>query len=383
MPTTPSGSLSCIPILSMVAMPMLADAHPDPERFARTAFVQKPAIVDCSLVDGATAQCYEFIVAYQPEGLDVGPFCPANIDETGGIWDWDGDQAGLYRLNRTFFEMLAEQGYRFHDEDGNIVIADPGSGQRPEADHACLMATPDQSVTITMRLPIEPVMADAPASLGTVAKVGVALDGVPIFADAPSVLDTGHLPALDVCGGHVDPGGWYHWHATATDMATALETEGVKADCALVQDATAAFGFAFDGFPMFGSREADGSKPEDLDQCHGHAGETALGETYHYHASTDFPNLPPCLSGVVAEDNFSTTASAGIGAPGIRGQGPGGSMPPGFEQAARTLGVTAEQLMDALGRAAQRPDFAAAAAKLGVTEDALRAALPSPPQPSR
>ena len=108
-----------------------------------------------------------------------------------------------------------------------------------------------------------------------------------------------------------------------------------------------------------------------------------MGETCHYHASTNFPNVPPCLSGVVAEHNFSTTASAGIGAPGIRGQGPGGSMPPGFEQAARTLGVTAEQLMDALGRAAQRPDFAAAAAKLGVTEDALRAALPSPPQPSR
>jgi hypothetical protein len=58
-------------------------------------------------------------------------------------------------------------------------------------------------------------------------------------------------------------------------------------------------------------------------------------------------------------------------------------MPPGFEQAAHTLGVTAEQLMDALGGAAQRPDFAAAAAKPGVSEDTLRAALPSPPQHSR
>jgi len=268
------------------------------------------------------------MVRYQPEGLAIGPFCPSTIDETGGIWDWDGDRAGLYRLDRAFFEMLAQQGYRFYDEDGDIAIADPGSGQRPQADHACLMATPDESVTITMRLPVAPVMANSPSALGTVAKVGVALDGVPIFADAPSVLDTGHLPALDVCGGHIDPGGWYHWHATSTDMNTMLQSEGVKADCTLAQDATAAFGYAFDGFPMFGSLEENGATPEALDQCHGHVGETAFGETYHYHASAMFPNLPPCLSGVVARDNFSTTSATGIGAVGKAGPEPGGGMPP-------------------------------------------------------
>lgn len=379
MPQKRSGSLTCLPILSMAAAPMLAQAHPDPEQFAQTAFIQEPAIVDCSLEDGTRTHCYEFVVAYQPEGLKIGPFCPSTIDETGGIWDWDGDQAGLYRLDREFFQMLAEQGYRFYDEDGNIVISDPGSDQPPQADNTCLMATPDKSVTITMRLPVEPALAGEPSSLGTVAKVGVALDGVPIFADAPSVLDTGHLPALDVCGGHIDPGGWYHWHATSTDIATVLQADGVEADCGLAQDAAALFGFAFDGFPMFGSREEDGSEPEDLDQCHGHVGETALGETYHYHASAEFPNLPPCLAGVVAQDNFSTTAATGIGSQGGAGQGPGQGMPPGFEQAAHTLGVTAEQLANALGGPGQQTDFAAAAASLGVTEEALRSALPKPP----
>ncbi|GAD56287.1 hypothetical protein MBELCI_2339 [Limimaricola cinnabarinus LL-001] len=47
------------------------------------------------------------------------------------------------------------------------------------------MATQDESVVITMRLPVEPVMAESPTDLGTVAKVGVALDGVPIFATRP------------------------------------------------------------------------------------------------------------------------------------------------------------------------------------------------------
>ncbi|WP_235047623.1 hypothetical protein [Limimaricola cinnabarinus] len=40
-------------------------------------------------------------------------------------------------------------------------------------------------MVITMRLPVEPVMAESPTDLGTVAKVGVALDGVPIFATRP------------------------------------------------------------------------------------------------------------------------------------------------------------------------------------------------------
>ncbi|KAA3631791.1 MAG: hypothetical protein DWQ08_04415 [Proteobacteria bacterium] len=128
---------------------------------------------------------------------------------------------------------------------------------------------------------------------------------------------------------------------------------------------------------MLGSLEADGSTPEGVDQCHGHAGETEYDESCHYHASADFPNLPPCLAGVVAQDNFSTTACAGIGSPGAAGPGWDGGMPPELEEAAHTLGVTAEALLNALDRPGQRPDFAAAAAKLGVTEDALRSVLPA------
>ena len=67
------------------------------------------------------------------------------------------------------------------------------------------------TVQMTMLIPDAPVKAAKPTDLGTVAGVGVALDGVPVFADAPSVLQTGHLPALDTCAGHLDPGGWYHW----------------------------------------------------------------------------------------------------------------------------------------------------------------------------
>ncbi|UOA32793.1 hypothetical protein DSM110093_02597 [Sulfitobacter sp. DSM 110093] len=355
-------------------------AHPDPAQFAQTAFTQDPAIVECALEDGTQAECYEFTVAYKPDGLETGPFCPSNLAEIGGIWDWDGEEAGLYRLDRALFEMLAAQGYQFYDDNGDIAISDPGAGGRPDADHACLEASEDDTVVITMRLPVDPVMAETPTDLGTVASVGVALDGVPIFADAPSVLDTGHLPALDVCGGHIDPGGWYHWHGTSTDIETALEAEGVSADCALTQDASAQFGYAFDGFPMFGSMEADGKGPEGLDACGGHIGPTVLGETYHYHASESFPNLPACLVGVMAEDNFATTADGGIGAERANGGPQGGQLPPGFDEAAASLGVTAEALMQAIDDAGGREaDLAEVAETLGVDDAALRDALPTPP----
>lgn len=62
-----------------------------------------------------------------------------------------------------------------------------------------------------MGLSGDPVTAANPTDLGTVAKVGVALDG------------------------------------------------DVAADCALAQDATALLGYAFDGFPMLGSLQADGT----------------------------------------------------------------------------------------------------------------------------
>ncbi|WP_405402716.1 YHYH protein [Paracoccus sp. Ld10] len=366
-------------LTTLCATPVLA--HSDGMAFDASAFLGDPQVVDCTLEDGTASTCFEFTVAALPEELEIGPFCPATLDDVGGLWQWDGENPGLYRLDRAFFEMLDAQGFTFYDDTGAVAVTDIRLDQ-PTADHACLSASLAPDVTMTIRLPMEPRMAQAPTPLGTVAKVGVGLDGVPIFADAPSVLERDHLPALDVCGGHIDPGGWYHWHATATDMATVLENEGVEADCAaVVQNAAAPFGFAFDGYPMFGSTEPDGGVPEGLDACGGHVGTTAHGETYHYHASQSFPNLPACLVGVVAQDNFATTAAQGIGAANPRG-GPGGpdagEMPPGFDAAAETLGVDPETLFEALNAAGgPEADLSEVAATLGVTEDALRTALPA------
>jgi hypothetical protein len=358
--------------------------------FSSDALVKPPEQVSCTLSNGQAATCLRLTLKYKPDQLNIGPFCPGSLDEAGGIWNWDGQNAGLYRVNGEFLKMLSSLGYRFFDDTGKVYTSTDLS-VRPSADHACLNVAPDRTVQMTVLLPLHPKMAGKSTALGTVAKVGLALDGVPIFADAPSVLQTGHMPALDVCGGHIDPGGWYHWHATSTDINGLYNSHKVAAHCELPQSARAQFAYAFDGFALYGSADANGTIPNDLDECSGHTGSTAAhpeGE-YHYHATSTFPNLPACLKGLQAKDNFVTTAKLGIGSkPDLQGQpnGPGGGAggPPDLSQAAKQLGVNAA-LLEKTMRDAGGPqaDLALVAKALSVNEAELRRALPGPGHQAR
>ena len=365
--------------LAAVLLPLNASAATpssvDLSLFNEKAMKTTPETVDCTLENGDAAQCAKLVLKYQPDDLKTGPYCPDTIEDVGGIWDWDGEKAGLYRIDKAFLQMLDEQGYTFYDQDGNVFSVDNASSP-PSVDHACINVTADTEVTVTALIPITPVMADESTGLGTVAKVGIALAGAPIFADAPSVIDRGHMPALDTCAGHIDPGGWYHYHGTSSDLSTVYTHEDVDAECANhTQDPAALFGYAFDGIAIYGSTEADGAVPSDLDECSGHVG--TLGESdvtaYHYHASNSFPNLPKCLKGAVAKNNFITTAEVGIGAPRSENE-----TPADFNQIAKTLSVTAVQLIKALRDAGdQGTDLSSVADALGISEYALRAALPN------
>lgn len=361
------------------ALPDASDAVIDLAYFDSAGLVDDAQIVDCTLQNGVATQCAEFVTKYLPDNLEIDPFCPETIYDEGGIWEWDGDNPGLYRLDEAFFTMLTEQGYEFYDAEGNVYIGDP-AGALVAGVNNCLSATADKTVEMTVRIPLQPMMAETATDLGTVAQVGLGIDAVPIFADAPSVLQTGHLPALDPCGGHIDPGGWYHWHATTTDIDSSFEHEGLDVHCHLDQSAAALFGFAFDGYPIYGSADEDSSIPTDLDECSGHTGATAEypDGVYHYHAGLEFPNLPGCLMGVSAENAFSTTASAGVGAGGGPGSGDGGpdggqGDPPDFAAVAEILNITEQEFMDALG---QPPvDLEATAEALGISLEELEDAL--------
>ena len=295
--------------------------------FVDGALTSEAATVDCTLESGTETTCYQVEVASLPTTVDNdGPFCPETINDQGGIWVWDGDEPGLYGLDEAFWDLMESQGFEFVDEDGNITITDPGAGAADAAGTAnsCLEATPDDSFHLQVLLPTEPEDLDEPTDLSTISQVGVALDGITIFGDAPSVADRGGLPALDACGGHIDPSGYYHWHFGAESIQTNLDEANTNLTCSVEQDREALVAFALDGYPIYGP-EDDGEVPTDLDECSGHVADTAeFGETYHYHLSDDSPNLPACRVGASATGAISSPDNDAAAIPNGEGGGGGG-----------------------------------------------------------
>jgi hypothetical protein len=281
-------------------------------------------IVDCALENGSDARCYQLLASSQPGGVGVtGPFCPASLTDEHGMFTWDGENPGLYALDEAFWAMLKDQGYSFVTADGTVNVADPADpvSGAPGGDDVCLQATADGSYTLQMLLPVTPERLETVTTLDTVAQVGVALDGATIFGDAPSGT-TGAIPALDPCGGHNDPSGYYHWHFGADSVQTNLDSEGVELACQHRQDTEALVGFAFDGFAIHGLTE-NGTPPGDLDECSGHVAATVpFGETYHYHLTSASPNLPTCRVGAVAVDKLTSPDNPNAQLPD--GGGPGG-----------------------------------------------------------
>lgn len=289
------------------------------------------AVVDCTLETGTETTCFQFEVSSLVDDVDTdGPYCPDTVDDVGGIWVWDGDDPGLYALDADFWALMDAQGYDFVDADGNVTVTDPGGGGGAGSGgtaNSCLEATADGSFHLQVLIPTEPELLDEPVPLSTISRVGLALDGVTIFGDAPSVADRGGLPALDACGGHIDPSGYYHWHFGAESIQTILDDAGTGLTCGVEQDVEALLGFSYDGYGIYGPEE-DGAVPSDLDECSGHVSETEeFGEIYHYHYSDESPNLPACRVGASAVDSLTSPDNQAAALPG--GEAGAGGPPAG------------------------------------------------------
>lgn len=135
------------------------------------------------------------------------------------------------------------------------------------------------------------------------AALGVAVNGVPIYdytgGGEMSMADLAHHQTrhdtlqtgqLDVCGGHAGRGDDYHYHVVPTCMIEQMANTGTDA----------IIGWAFDGYPIYGDANPDGSAIVEgaLDVCNGQADET-FG--YRYHTSPDAPYIVQCLMGAVAD----------------------------------------------------------------------------------
>jgi hypothetical protein len=270
-------------------------------------------VVDCELTDGSRTQCLQLTFGANP--VPGGPYCPATVDDVAGTGVYDGPtDPGFHLLDRALWEAMEADGYDILDDAGNVRVQSGTGGAHaapPPAEPACLEQPAVDTLVLTFLIPLHPTQLSVPDEIGDVDLVAVSVVGAPINGPPPSVVDNqGNIPALDPCGGHVDPQGYYHWHLASPTADTILDAYAIdEIQCAdVTQDDTALVGFARDGYPIYGDADQDGAVPSDLDACNGHTGATAdfPDGVYHYHASsTVAPNLPTCIVGAQAVDAFT------------------------------------------------------------------------------
>jgi hypothetical protein len=156
-----------------------------------------------------------------------------------------------------------------------------------EAPHAAMRANPNRITTqrLVFRLPATP--ATSSPSDTPMGPIGVAVNGVAFFnqyAAGRSPLDA-EIISFDRYNGHPQQQGMYHYH---------LEPLWLTA-----RDSSRLLGVLLDGFPVYGTRDANGSAPTDLDVCHGHTAATREFPSgiYHYHVTADSPYIAGCFRG--------------------------------------------------------------------------------------
>lgn len=142
-------------------------------------------------------------------------------------------------------------------------------------------------------VPTAPRAADRPTCLPAGA-IGIALTGAVFFGPLTTEnQDAVAVEIFDRCEGRPDRWGQYHYRHDSP----CFDQGQPGRHSPLV-------GIAFDGFGIYGPRDADGRAVtnDDLDECHGHTGRApdaagAIVTTYHYHITSEFPYVLGCFTG--------------------------------------------------------------------------------------
>jgi hypothetical protein len=137
-----------------------------------------------------------------------------------------------------------------------------------------------------------PTLADAPSCV-PMGPIGIGLNGVAIFNGLDAMgRDAAAHEVLDVCEGHPQQKGMYHYHSESECLTSGFY-EG--ADSTVI-------GYALDGFGIFSGNEyGETVTNEDLDACHGHTHtipwDGELRNMYHYHMTEEYPYSVGCFMG--------------------------------------------------------------------------------------
>lgn len=143
---------------------------------------------------------------------------------------------------------------------------------------------------IALTLPMDPELAAAPSCV-PMGMIGVALNGVAIY----NALDGGGRDAVahevqDLCNGHPQMEGQYHYHGPSACLPDQGGNEKLV-------------GYALDGFGIYSVYDAQGREltDADLDECHGRTSEVEWNGTrstiYHYVLTREYPYTIGCFRG--------------------------------------------------------------------------------------
>lgn len=292
--------------------------------------------VSCTLENGATTTCYQLRFAANGAGSSegnntIGPFCPENIEvarKDAGLGIYDGPSNPGFQSLVDAVQNMDADGYDIVDDNGNVNTVGGGPGSS-----ACLEMPMDTGLEVTYLVPVTPQVRSAPYQISTIESIGFGVTGVPYKGHPPGVTvaeagvngsGSGSIPALDHCGGHVDPAGYYHWHFVPQSMNTVLSADQYRyqqdneiscSNAIIAYDQPSSFaGLSKDGFPIYGAYDAVDNvdtPPNELavvDECNGHShATTEFSEgIYHYHAlAGGAPNVPTCLRGSFVQRDFS------------------------------------------------------------------------------
>ncbi|MEJ2665592.1 MAG: YHYH protein [Deinococcales bacterium] len=143
---------------------------------------------------------------------------------------------------------------------------------------------------LSFQIPAQPEKAAQPSCL-PMGMIAFTTTGVAIYS---ALDDAGRDAAAheiqDLCDGHPQAKGQYHYHSSSPCLPGA--------------QSNALVGYALDGYPILGMRDAQGKllTDADLDACHGRAEVVTVGgRTYHYayRLTEAYPYTLGCYTGVV------------------------------------------------------------------------------------
>lgn len=141
----------------------------------------------------------------------------------------------------------------------------------------------------TTHIPAEPVLASAVEDIECkMGPVGIALNGVSIYGGSVNQQcdkvdtndDTSEWTTFDMCAGHSQMAGDYHYHFPPSCLiAQAEATNAVTGDA---KGHSPQVGWSYDGFPVYGPLYTGGSPVTGLDSCGGREEEIPSLDKFKY-----------------------------------------------------------------------------------------------------